>query len=346
MVDEKRKSFVITAIYFTIIGVISYYFGRLVFTSLLPLVLAFIIAYFGNRLAIKFEGKFKIKKSILALIFSLTILVISILAIIALIYFSMILSGKYIDKLGEIIPKITDQIGEIKNQFKEIILKLLPGIKIDLDSISVSLIEDILIKITDKLTFYIGSFVKNTPKYILNLVITLISTCYIAKDYDLLYKFVKNLIGKRQMNSLSKIKNILYENVFKIIRGYLILSIPTFFTIFIGLFILGVNDMFSWALIITIVDLLPVFGAGTVLIPWSIINLLIFNRNLGFGLAVVYGIHLIIRNYLEPKIIAEQIGINPLFTLVAMFLGLKIFGFWGLILMPISLVVLVNYYKS
>jgi predicted PurR-regulated permease PerM len=55
---------------------------------------------------------------------------------------------------------------------------------------------------------------------------------------------------------------------------------------------------------------------------------------------------ILVRNFLEPKIIGKQIGINPLFTLIAMFLGLRIFGVWGLFLFPVVLIAVIKYYKS
>ena len=100
------------------------------------------------------------------------------------------------------------------------------------------------------------------------------------------------------------------------------------------------------AVIIAFVDILPVIGTGTVLVPWAVILALIGNIKLAVSLAVLYIITVIVRNFLEPKIIGGQIGISSLFTLIFMFAGLKILGVLGLILFPIIFIVTVKYFKD
>ena len=114
----------------------------------------------------------------------------------------------------------------------------------------------------------------------------------------------------------------------------------------IGFFLLKIKYAPLLALAIAIVDLLPVLGTGAVLIPWGIIWLLIGKIPLGISILVLYAIITVVRNFAEPKIIGGQIGIHPLFTLIAMFVGIKFFGVLGVFILPISLIVIVKYYKS
>ena len=97
-------------------------------------------------------------------------------------------------------------------------------------------------------------------------------------------------------------------------------------------------------LLIAIIDILPVLGTGTVLIPWGIAELLFENTALGIGLLVLYAVITVIRNFAEPKIVGRQMGINPLFTLLSMFIGIKLLGFAGVIIFPTALIVTVKYY--
>ena len=113
-----------------------------------------------------------------------------------------------------------------------------------------------------------------------------------------------------------------------------------------GFLILGIKRAFLLSVIIAVVDLLPVLGTGTILVPWAILSILSNNLQLGIAIAVLYIIIVLVRNFLEPKIIGMQVGVNSLFTLMAMFLGLKVLGFWGLILFPVILIVTIQYYKS
>ena len=91
---------------------------------------------------------------------------------------------------------------------------------------------------------------------------------------------------------------------------------------------------------IAIVDILPVLGVGTILIPWVLWQFLIGNLKFGIALTIVYVIILIIRQLIEPKLVSKQLGVHPLTTLFAMYAGFKYFGFSGLIFGPIILMVL------
>jgi predicted PurR-regulated permease PerM len=130
------------------------------------------------------------------------------------------------------------------------------------------------------------------------------------------------------------------------LKGYLILSGIVFALLYGGFLILRVQNAVSIAFIIALADMLPILGTGTVMIPWAVVSALLGNYYFGIALAVLFVIIVIIRNFLEPKIIGKQIGINSLFTLIAMFLGLKLFGIVGLILFPIIFIVIIKYYKS
>ena len=154
------------------------------------------------------------------------------------------------------------------------------------------------------------------------------------------------LIGDKVTERAVKIKNILFGSVLKLGKGYLILSSITFAALFLGLLLLRVENSFGIALIIALADALPVIGTGTIMVPWAVVAVLLGNYYFGIGLAVLFILVVILRNFLEPKIIGKQIGINSLFTLVAMFLGLKVLGIWGLFLFPIILIVTIQYYKN
>ena len=91
-----------------------------------------------------------------------------------------------------------------------------------------------------------------------------------------------------------------------------------------------------------LVDVIPVFGTGTVLIPIAVFSFLTADKALGWGLLVLYGITLLVRQLCEPKIIGKSLGIHPLATIFAIYTGLKLFGVWGLICGPICAILIKN----
>ena len=89
------------------------------------------------------------------------------------------------------------------------------------------------------------------------------------------------------------------------------------------------------ALIVALVDLLPVIGTSTILIPWGIVELILGNVKLGVGILVTMAIVFVIRQIIEPRIVSGQVGLHPLITLVCIFVGLKIFGVIGMLIVPL-----------
>ena len=88
------------------------------------------------------------------------------------------------------------------------------------------------------------------------------------------------------------------------------------------------------ATVIAVVDLLPVFGTGTVLVPWALVSLLLGQYPLGSGLLILYGVSLIVRQVAEPRLVGASLGLHPLASFAAMFVGYRLFGIVGLLLGP------------
>ena len=120
----------------------------------------------------------------------------------------------------------------------------------------------------------------------------------------------------------------------------------TFFEVFVGLSIIGVDYAFLMALIIAFLDILPVFGVGTVLIPWSIIAFLTHDFGKGVGLIILWAIVTIIRQVAEPKIVGGSIGLHPIVTLIGMYVGFRLFGILGTFLAPAAIIAVRAYFGN
>lgn len=119
----------------------------------------------------------------------------------------------------------------------------------------------------------------------------------------------------------------------------------TFLTLAAGLLVLRVPWAGAVAALIALVDALPVLGTGTVLIPWALIEAAGMNTGLAVGLLVLYGVVTLVRNLLEPRILGRQMGLSPLISLVALYLGWKLLGVVGLILAPFVAICLREVWK-
>ena len=100
------------------------------------------------------------------------------------------------------------------------------------------------------------------------------------------------------------------------------------------------------ALAIGFVDALPILGSGTIMLPWAVISALNGDLNLGIGIIVLWIIMSVVRQILEPKIVSGNIGIHPIFTLIAMYTGFKVIGIMGMLIGPIVLIILKSIFSS
>jgi len=140
-------------------------------------------------------------------------------------------------------------------------------------------------------------------------------------------------------------KNGVFSSLFKLLTAYLIIMSITFTELLIGLSIIHVKYSIVFAFLICIVDILPVLGTGTILIPWTIYEFIIRDTRMGVSVLTLYIVILVVRQLLEPKIIGHQIGVHPLISLISIYAGLQLLGAIGLILGPIIMIIIKNTYS-
>ncbi len=339
----KKKRFLINFAYISVSGILIFLSFAFLINYLAPFIIAVLIAFLMQKPAIFLSKRIKLKSGIIAAFLSALLYIAVAFLAIFLIYKLTVFLANFAEQM----PKIFDEISVITNKLQQKFSDMIPK------KYSFAL-EDLWNNVLKKTSAVLGEYIsgaltkiaKNMPSFLFSSIVALVASCYIAKDYNVLIRFTKALLGENVSKNIIKIKIILFESVFKFLKGYLILTFFTFLELFIGFTVLKVKYAFLIAILIAFVDILPVLGTGTVLIPWAIIS--VFLNKIGFavGLAILYVLVILIRNFLEPKIIGAQIGINPLFTLLAMFVGLKVFGVTGLFLFPIILIVIIKFYKN
>ncbi len=346
MEEQAKKSFIISFIFIAIWSGIIFLSAKFLFEYLFPFVIALLVAWLMQKPAEIISGRLGIKKGVCAAILAtmLYIILAGITVFLILKVFSFAGQGlSYAAKLGSTLK-------ELLTGAQELIDRLFANISPEFKATGEALISEGIKSTTQRLTIFLteaaSALVKHTPSFIFSSIVALASTCYIAKDFDGLCLFVKGLFSAKTAAKFSKIKEIFKTSVLKMLGGYSILALVTFGELLMGLLILRVKNAFLIALVTAAIDILPVLGAGAVLIPWGILSLISGSSALGIGLLILYFIITLVRNFLEPKIVGNSMGINPLFILLAMFSGLKLLGGAGLIVFPVTLIVIIKYYKS
>jgi sporulation integral membrane protein YtvI len=183
------------------------------------------------------------------------------------------------------------------------------------------------------------SFLTSLPNMATVFVISMLAAFFISKDfYDWKAKIDRitpQFIQTRVHHVLADLKKALIGFA----RAQFTLISITAFIVIIGLLILQVEYAFTIGILTGIVDLLPLLGTGSVFLPWIVYLFIKHDYNLVIGISILYAVVVIQRQIMEPKIVADNIGLDPLITLVALFAGLQLFGVAGLILGPVSIVV-------
>jgi sporulation integral membrane protein YtvI len=171
-------------------------------------------------------------------------------------------------------------------------------------------------------------------------VISLMGAFFISKDFFLWEARFRRILPKGVNRRLDQIFLDLRAALFGFLKAQLTLISLTAAIVIIGLLILRVEYAITIGLITGLVDLLPYLGTGAVFIPWIVYLFFKGNYTLVIGLSILYAVVLIFRQIIEPKVVAENVGLDPLLTLVALFVGLQLFGFLGLIIGPVALVMI------
>lgn len=202
-------------------------------------------------------------------------------------------------------------------------------------------IEGIVQNVSKSILGIINS-IKNLPQILIFILITILSTYFLSSDRQLVFSAIRSQLPPSWVRKFSSIKAEMFHAFFGYIKAQLILMTITFTELLIGFSIIGINYKILLAFLISIIDAFPILGTGGILIPWALYNFLTGDIQLGLSLVILYGIVLVVRQMTEPKILGEQIGIHPLLTLMAMYTGLNLFGVGGMILGPITLLLLKN----
>jgi sporulation integral membrane protein YtvI len=191
--------------------------------------------------------------------------------------------------------------------------------------------------LSSKVLGYLSTTVISLPGIILFIVFSIISSVFFAVDYGKITEYVAGMLPEKTRGRVTKLRAMAADIGGKYVKSYAILLTVTFVELSAGLLIMGIDNAIALGALIAFIDLLPVLGTGAVLIPWCLVLVIMGNYGLAIGMAVLYVVIIVVRNILEPRIVGRQIGVHPLAMLASMYVGLKIFGFVGIFVLPIVL---------
>lgn len=335
---KKQKVFLIKFLYFILILGIIFFVVKYALPVLFPFLLAFSISLILKRPTDFISKYLRINRKLVGV--ALLLLLYGSISFI-LIFFGTKLF-RYIGELFQKLPEIYST--NIEPAINIIIYKIqdiIPEIStiLDLNSIS-KYIFNIINSISLSAVNLIASIATKIPSFLIKFIFSIIASFLFTLDYYKVTSFIMRQFSPRIQGIIISVKKNIFETIFKFIKAYSILMIVTFIELVIGLGLFNIPNFITLATIFALLDVIPAIGVGGMLIPWAIIEFIKSNYDLGIGLLIIYGIIIILRYILEPKIIGKQIGLNPIITLISMFLGAEILGFSGIFIFPIIATIL------
>lgn len=341
---EKKKNFLINFGYYGILLVLAVLAVKYSWEYLTPFVIAFVVSFCLKPLVNMINVWFKIRRN-RAAILTVALFYIGLGAVMSLLGVQLVLLFRNLFVTlpdyyeSDIAPVVSDLLHQMQRflstidptvtaVMEEYINELLAKLGSGISSLSMT----VLSRISGGITQIPGLFIKA--------LITIIATFFISVDYYNITYFIAKQLSIRQISLLYDAENYAKTALVQYIKSYSLILGITFAEIALGLWLLGVKHALLIALLIAVFDILPAVGTGGIIIPWGIIAIILGKTWFGIGMLALYLIVTIVRNTLEPKIVGEQVGLHPVATLIAMFLGTKVMGIVGLFGFPIGLVII------
>lgn len=351
---QKRWSFIVSLLYYGIFVGAFYLFMKYAFWLFFPFIVALIVAAVLQKPLKLITKNKKIPKGIAGTFLSL--------AVFAVIIGLFALGGVRIGVvIRDLITYFTDRCTNLaeffdvlKNAYLNLdIAKMIPPEANDyvlgaIDSLRVYFMNgDFLITIKNNISSLIsplGSVISTVPSFFVGFLVSIIAACFMTPTFEDIKDFIFRQFKDRE--KIRRAKKILVSSIGKMIKAYTIIIFITTCELFIGfslLKLLGINDGSHYLLIsflIAVIDIVPVLGTGTVLIPWSVYSFVTGNIGMGIGLLVIYALITVIRQIIEPKLVAGQVGISPVVTIMAMYIGVRVFGAPGIFILPFIVIII------
>lgn len=347
---EERKIFIINVLYFALAAAILYFSVKYVLAWILPFIIGLLVALLLRPLIGFLSKKCRIPSKVAAVILAIIFYaVVGFLLTLLAIKIIFILRDGFANLPNIYTQYIEPLINRSFERIQYITGKLDPNMVTIIQNMTASFSDSagtVITGISSQVIKFLSTTVVSLPGFLLALLLSIISSIFFAMDFSKITGYVMKLLTEKMRGRVLQLKVLASDIGKKYVKSYAILVSVTFGELSLGFIILGVDNAIAIAALIALIDLLPVLGTGGVVIPWIIIELLQGNITFGIELAVLYGIITIVRNILEPKIVGMQIGVHPLAMLVSMYVGLQIFGFIGIFVLPIVLVVVKGFYDN
>ncbi len=351
---EKRKSFIITFIYLAIFVSLYCFAIKFAMGYIFPFIFAAVLSVYLQPVVRWFTKKLKLKTHGFVSTVLVLLMVVGVVGLLAGAGYVLFIELKdFFGYLSANISSIDDILLMLQSTAMDLVGKLPAGIgdsvggyvtdffanlssgetEVDLSSLSAPLSGA-------------WSIVKGIPSFIVSIVVTIISCVFMTSEYDKVRDMILEMCSEETGAKLINAKRTVTTGIGKLVKAYAILMLITFTEVFLGLNLMKLIGIYDGgyiaiiAFVTCIVDIVPVLGTGTVVIPWAVYSFITGNFAMGIALMLLYALISVLRQVIEPKLVANQVGLPSIVTIMAMFLGGRVLGAVGILAVPLTVIVL------
>ncbi|ULQ59488.1 sporulation integral membrane protein YtvI [Brucepastera parasyntrophica] len=346
---QKRMNFIISVVYVLFIIGIAYASFRLI-GLIFPFIVALLLVRLLHPMIMFIHRKLKINKKFLSIVFMALLYILAgglIFFIVTQLVFLLkdvftTLPAYYRETIAPALTKLYDWMSGLINKVPESWASAAQTVQ----SSIMDGLQNFILSVSQKGVSFLTNFINGIPGFLISLIFVILFSFFVSVHYEKIVVFIKAQLPEKTTVYLKDLKKLMKDTVVKYIRAYLILMSITFIELSIGLTIIRTPGSIGVAAGIALFDALPIFGTGGIMIPWIIFELIQMNFSYALALAIVYGIVTVVRNIIEPKIVGDQLGLNPVVSLMAIYVGYRLFGVLGMIFFPMLAQILIALHKN
>ena len=310
----------------------------------MPFVIGWIIACVANPLVRFFEDKLKIRRKAGSAFVIIAVIALVILA--AYLAVSKLISESigFLNTLPDLWNTMESDFREIGKNLDVMYSRLPQNMQMSIENLGQQMDEyvaDLVKRLGTPTVNAVGNFAKNIPGFVVNVIMCLLSSYFFVAEKD----YVAQVWNRYMPGAVKHKAAIIMDSLKTAVGGYFKAQFKIECLIFVflltGFLILKIPYALLIAFLIAVLDFLPFFGAGAVMVPWAVFKFLSADYKMAIWLLIIWGVGQLVRQIIQPKLVGDSVGVAPLPTLFLLFIGYKCAGVIGIILaVPIGIVLI------
>ncbi len=314
----------------------------------MPFLLALIVAWLLHPLVRWLQKKLNISRKVLSMILILLVYVGIGAILYGLGYAAVTQIRSLVENWGDIRAQVLASLESLSDYLSGLVELLPDSVASNLEGLASQLLDWLQSVLPSALDTTLGggmSVVSRIPSFAIAAVVFMMASYFITADYPRLRFLATDRLPESVREFGSNFKRIFVEAFGGYLKSQLILSLGVFLILTAGFFLIHQPYGLLLAFIFAVLDFIPIIGAGTVMVPWSVVCLVTGDYRSAIELMVIWGIICLFRRLAEPKILGDQTGLSPILSLVGIYVGMRLGGVLGMIVGPLLLLVVINLWK-